>query len=253
MSELRLPGKVVLITGAAGGQGTVEAHMLAAEGAVIVVCDVEEERGRIVAEQIKVRHGTGTAVFHKLDVTCEEDWKRTLSITLSSFGTLDVLVNNAGILSPETILETSVKNWDEIISVNTAGTFLGIKQAAPAMRSNGGGSIVNVASVSAMTAGKLAAAYHASKGAVRSLARSAAIQLAKDDIRVNTVFPGPVDTPMIRNTYSLAHIRRFDVEHPMRRMATAEEIAYGVLFLASEDSSYMTGAELVIDGGWTAI
>lgn len=248
----RLAEKVAIITGAARGQGAVEAEMFAAEGARVVACDVLVEEGEAVVDRINREHGNGTAVFLRLDVSEEIEWQRAVGATVSTFGALHVLVNNAGILSPETILETSSEDWDRMMAVNAAGPFLGMKHSVPAMRAAGGGSIVNVASVSAMTAGRLGAAYHASKGAIRSLAKSVAIQLVGDGIRVNTVFPGPVDTPMIRETYRPGHIGRFDTEHPMGRLARPEEIAYGVLFLASDESSYMTGSELVIDGGWTA-
>ena len=248
----RLAGKSSLITGAARGQGSVEAAMFAREGARVVVCDVLEEAGGAVADAINADRGPGTALFCRLDVSREADWKRAIGLTCETFGALNVLVNNAGVLSPETITETTIETWDRMVAVNAAGPFLGIKHAVPAMRRVGGGSIVNVASVSAITAGKLGAAYHASKGAIRSLARSAAVQLAGDGIRVNTVFPGPVDTLMLRETYEPSHLARFDTQHPMGRMAMPEEIAHGVLFLASDESSYMTGSELVIDGGWTA-
>ncbi len=248
----RLAGKVALITGTARGQGAVEAAMFAAEGARVVACDVLAKDGRAVVDRINREHGDGTAVFCSLDVAHEDDWVRAMGVVVSHFGSLDILVNNAGALSPEAILETTLETWDRMMAVNGAGPFLGIKHAVPVMRQVGGGSIVNVASISAMTAGKLCAAYHASKGAIRSLARSAAVQLTADGIRVNTVFPGPVDTPMLHETYRPSHLSRFDTEHPMGRMARPEEIAYGVLFLASDESSYMTGSELVIDGGWTA-
>jgi cyclopentanol dehydrogenase len=251
-TEGRLAGKTALITGAARGQGAVEAAMFAREGAHVVVCDVLEQGGRAVTNAINSDHGQSIAVFCRLDVSCEGDWEQAIELASTTFGALDVLVNNAGVLSPETITETTVETWDRMVAVNAAGSFLGIKHAVPAMRRVGGGSIVNVASVSAMTAGKLGAAYHASKGAIRSLARSAAVQMAGDGIRVNTVFPGPVDTPMLRETYEPSHLDRFDTLHPMGRMAMPEEIAHGVLFLASDESSYMTGSELVIDGGWTA-
>ena len=248
----RLQGKVALITGAARGQGSVEARIFADEGAKVVVCDVLAGEGEAAADRINREHGAGAAIFCPLDVSREADWEKAVEATASGFGSLDVLVNNAGILSPHRIVETTVEEWDRLMAVNAAGVFLGRKHAVPRMRAAGGGSIVNVASISAMTAGELAAAYHASKGAVRSLARSAALQFAAERIRVNTVFPGPVNTPMLWEAYQPAHVGRFDTEHPMGRMAEPEEIAYGVLFLASDESSYMTGAELVIDGGWTA-
>ena len=248
----RLKDKVALITGAARGQGSAEARIFAGEGAKVVVCDTLASQGMAVADGINEEHGGGTAMFYPLDVSREADWEQAVRATASRFGSLDVLVNNAGILSPHRIAETTIEEWDRLMSVNAAGVFLGIKHAVPSMRAAGGGSIVNVASISAIAAGELAAAYHASKGAVRSLARSAAMQFAPECIRVNTVFPGPVDTPMLWEAYQPAHVKRFDTEHPMGRMAEPEEIAYGVLFLASDESSYMTGAELVIDGGWTA-
>ena len=248
----RCSGKVVLITGAARGQGAAAARIFAAEGAHVMVTDVLAAEGRMTAEAIRREHGGRAAMFRALDVGSEADWRRVVGETESAFGPLDVLVNNAGILSPHRISKTTEEEWDRIMRVNAAGVFLGMKHAVPSMRKAGGGSIVNVASTSAFAAGELAAAYHASKGAVRSLALSAAVQFAADGIRVNTVFPGPVDTDMLWDAYRPEHVRRFHAEHPMGRMARPEEIAWGVLFLASDASSYMTGSELVMDGGWTA-
>ena len=248
----RLAGKVALITGAARGQGAVESALFAREGASVVACDVQVGPGEAVVDRINDGRTGPAALFCRLDVSCEDDWERAVAEAESAFGPISVLVSNAAVLWPCPILETTEEEWDRTMAVNAAGPFLGIKHAVPSMRRAGGGSIVNVASISAMTAGPLAAAYHASKGAVRSLSRAAAIQFAGDGIRVNTVFPGPVDTPMLWEAYPAAHVGRFETEHPMGRMARPEEVASGVLFMASDDSSYMTGSELVIDGGWTA-
>ena len=246
----RVDSKVAIVSGAGNGQGKAEAKLLAQEGAKVAIGDLRDDDGKAVAEEIN--QSGGEAMFVHLDVTNEDSWIQAIDAVVGAFGRLNVLVNNAGLSGSSQADLMGTDGWHKIMAVNATGPFLGIKHAVPRMRAAGGGSIVNVASISAMTAGELAAAYHASKGAVRSLARSAALQFAAERIRVNTVFPGPVNTPMLWEAYQPAHVGRFDTEHPMGRMAEPEEIAYGVLFLASDESSYMTGAELVIDGGWTA-
>jgi cyclopentanol dehydrogenase len=245
----RLTGKVALISGAARGMGECEARVCAQEGAKVVLGDVLEEQGRQVA--LEINRAGGAATFVRLDVTQERDWERAVAAAETAHGRLDVLVNNAGIVRMAPLDETSVEAWNEVISVNQTGVFLGIKHAVPAMRRAGGGSIVNISSIAGLIGLPNIPAYQASKGAVRLLTKHAAVQYAPDKIRVNSVHPGRILTPM---TGPLAPERREMVlsQTPLGREGRPEEVAYGVLYLASDESSFVTGAELVIDGGYTA-
>ena len=249
---MRLDGKVAFISGGAQGMGAAEAKMFAKEGAKVVISDVlEEEDKKIEAE---INETGGEALFVRLDVTSESDWERAIDATVRRFGKLDVLVNNAGVavfVEPD---DATVADWDRLMAINAKGVFLGTRAAIPEMRKAGGGSIVNISSTSGMIGqGYIHPAYNASKGAVRLLTKSTAIQYAKEGIRANSVHPGGTITPMTeerrsdQDAYALTLSRT-----PMGRYAQPEEIAYGVLFLASDESSYVTGSELVIDGGFTA-
>ena len=247
----RLDGKVALISGAARGLGESQATLFAREGARVVLGDVLEEPGQRVAEQITA--AGGDAVFVPLDVTSEADWERALAVALERHGQLNVLVNNAGIALRKTLEQTSGQEWDHVLAVNLKGTFLGTKVAIPAMRDAGGGSIINMSSVSGIIASS-GAAYGASKGAVRLLTKSTALSYARDGIRCNSIHPGPMDTEVNResqlDTAKWAERMR---NVPLGRIGQPLEVAYGALFLASDESSYMTGSELVIDGGSTAV
>jgi NAD(P)-dependent dehydrogenase (short-subunit alcohol dehydrogenase family) len=247
----RLDGKVALISGAARGLGESQATLFATEGARVVLGDVLEEPGQRVAEQITA--AGGDAVFVPLDVTSEADWERALAVALERYGQLNVLVNNAGIALRKTLEQTSGQEWDHVLAVNLKGTFLGTKVAIPAMRDAGGGSIINMSSVSGIIASS-GAAYGASKGAVRLLTKSTALSYARDGIRCNSIHPGPMDTEVNResqlDTAKWAERMR---NVPLGRIGQPLEVAYGALFLASDESSYMTGSELVIDGGSTAV
>lgn len=245
----RLSGKVALISGAARGMGESEARLFAREGAQVVLGDILEDQGRAAVESIAQQGGTAT--FVPLDVTRERDWQRAVKTVEQAYGRLDILVNNAGIVRMAPLDETSLEAWNEVIDVNQTGVFLGLKHAVPAMRRAGGGSIVNISSIAGLIGLPNIPAYQASKGAVRILTKNAAVQYATDKIRVNSVHPGRIETPM---TAPLAPERREMLLRltPLGRDGTAEEVAYGVLYLASDESSYVTGAELVIDGGYTA-
>ena len=245
----RLEGKVALISGAARGMGECEARLFIREGAKVVLGDVLEENGRQVAEEI-VRQG-GNATFVRLDVTTEADWQRAVETAERMYGKLQILVNNAGIVRMGLLDETSLEAWHEVINVNQTGVFLGMKQAILALRRSGGGSIINISSIAGLIGLSNIPAYQASKGAVRLLTKHAAIQYAKDNIRVNSVHPGRIETPM---TTLLSPERREMVLRmtPLGRDRKPEEVAYGVLYLASDESSFVTGTELVIDGGYTA-
>lgn len=244
----RLDGKVALISGGARGQGAAEARLFAQEGARVVFGDVLDPEGRAVEDAI--REAGGEATYIHLDVTQEADWQEAVGTAVSQYGKLDILVNNAGILRRETIEETSKDLWDTVLAVNATGVFLGTKYAIPAMRQAGGGSIVNISSISGMVA-LGAPAYNASKGAVRVFTKVTAVHHARDGIRCNSIHPGPIDTPMTQGT-DAARREQIISEVPLGRYGTAEDIAYGVLYLASDEAAFMTGAELVIDGGYTA-
>ncbi len=244
----RLDGKVALISGGARGQGAVEAALFAQEGAKVLFGDVLDAAGKRV--ETEIRQAGGEATYLHLDVTREADWQEAVERAVSTYGKLDILVNNAGILRRESIEETSKELWDTVLAVNATGVFLGTKHAIPAMRQAGGGSIVNISSVSGMVA-LGAPAYNASKGAVRVFTKVTASHHAKDNIRCNSIHPGPIDTPMTQ-TSDAARREKIIADVPLGRYGTSEDIAYGVLYLASDEAAFMTGAELVIDGGYTA-
>jgi cyclopentanol dehydrogenase len=249
---MRLAGKVALISGGARGMGAAEARLFTREGARVVIGDVLETEGREVEKDIAAKGGE--ARFVRLDVTREADWERAVATAVSQFGKLDVLVNNAGIGGGSRIEDTPVELWDRVMDVNAKGVFLGTKIAIPAMRRAGGGSIVNISSqLGLVGTDNSSPQYQASKGAVRLLTKATAIQYAREGIRANSVHPGPIITPMTEQrradpaTYQLMVSRI-----PLGRYGTADEVALAVLYLASDESAFVTGSELVIDGGWTA-
>lgn len=247
----RLKNKVAIITGAAKGQGEFEARLFASEGATVVLCDIDVETCGKTAEEIS--SSGGSAVSMTLDVTSEPNWIGVIEQTVEFFGKLDILVNNAGIYSRVPIENASVEEFDHILEVNLRGVFLGTKHAIPAMRTSGGGSIINISSTAGIVGNVGSGAYGASKGGVRSFTKYTAIQHAYEGIRANSVHPGPIDTDMISDNLSTAEGRKSTESRiPMGRVGSIEDVAMGVLFLATDESSYMTGSELVIDGGMTA-
>ena len=248
----RLESKVVLISGGARGQGAAEAKMMAREGAKVVFGDVQDEDGKKV--EAEIRELGHEATYVHLDVTREDDWRTAIETAVSRYGKLDVLVNNAGILIRKSIEETSEEDWDRIMAINAKGVFLGTKHAIPAMRRAGGGSIINISSTAGLVGSLFGSpSYSATKGAVRLFTKTTAIHPATDNIRCNSVHPGPIDTPMIQDTLTdPAALQERMSRLPMGRVGTVDEVAYGVLYLASDESSYVTGSELVIDGGFTA-
>lgn len=248
---MRLAGKVALISGGARGIGAATARLLAREGAAVVIGDVLEDEGRETEAQIA--EAGGQALFVRLDVTREDDWLQAIQTTVATFGRLDVLVNNAGISGRGTVEETSIDAWDRVMAVNAKGVFLGTKLAIPEMRKVGGGSIINISSIYGIVGSETSASYHASKGAVRIFTKAAAIQYAGDGIRVNSVHPGFVDSPMTERHHAIPEVRQDRLaKTPLGRLGTPEDIAPGILYLASDESSFVTGSELVIDGGMTA-
>ncbi len=231
--------------------GAAEARMFAREGAKVGIADILEDEGRRL--EAEIAELGGEAIFIKLDATSEDDWNRAVDTIVSRFGKLDVLVNNAGIYRRGTVENTSVEDWDQIMDVNAKGVFLGTKAAIPAMRRAGGGSIVNISSTAGLVGSAGAAAYNASKGAVRLLTKATAIQYAKEGIRTNSVHPGPIETDMLAQVYTSPQMREQRLSNiPLGRTGRPDDVANGVLFLASDESSFMTGSELVIDGGATA-
>ena len=248
---MRLENKVALISGGSRGMGAVEAKLFASEGARIIIGDIREEEGRQVEAQIN--ESGGECFFTHLDVTNEANWLEAIAQAVARYGKLDILINNAGIFPMEKIEETTEESWDMVMDVNAKGVFLGTKSVIPAMRNAGGGSIINLSSIAGLVGSTYSASYNASKGAVRLLTKSTAIQYAKEGIRANSIHPGLIDTMMAANLLSDEDLRQRRVATtPMGRVGRAEEVAYGALYLASDESSFMTGSELVIDGGFTA-
>ncbi|MCH8351794.1 MAG: glucose 1-dehydrogenase [Chloroflexi bacterium] len=248
---MRLEGKVALISGGARGMGAAEARLFASEGAKVVIGDLLEDEGRQTEAQIN--EAGGECLFIRLDVTSESNWQDVVATTVARFGKLDILVNNAGIFRTERVEDTSEQSWDQVMDVNAKGVFLGTKAAIPEMRKVGGGSIVNISSIAGLVGSPYSSAYNASKGAVRLLTKSTAIQYAREGIRANSVHPGVIETEMTREVVNDEAFRQFRlVTNPIPRLGQPEDVAYGVLFLASDEASFMTGSELVIDGGWTA-
>ncbi|MGH7094396.1 MAG: SDR family NAD(P)-dependent oxidoreductase [Stellaceae bacterium] len=249
---MRLDGKVALITGAASGMGASMARIFAREGAKIVVADMLDDYGSKIAADVTAANGT--ARFHHLDVTDEANWKAAVDATVTEFGKLDILVNNAGISGSAVADLFDTAAWDQIMSVNARGAFLGMKYAIPQMRKIGGGSIVNISSISGVTGQRgIHAAYNASKGAIRTMTKVGAVQQGRHNIRVNSVHPGLM--PPMRTsgrTADPATRAKMLEQVPLGRDGRVEEVANAVLFLASDEASYITGAELYVDGGYLA-
>ena len=249
---MRLENKVAFISGGARGMGAVEARLFAQEGCRVAIGDLREDEGRKV--EAEINETGGECLYLRLDVTSEESWQEAIAATVGGFGKLDILVNNAGIYRTERVEETSVELWEQVMEINSKGVFLGTKHAIPQLRKAGGGSIINISSTAGLVGSNMAAAYSASKGAVRMFTKATAIQYAQDGIRANSIHPGIIQTAMTAalladpNHYQ----ERLD-RTPLGRIGRPEDVAYGALFLASDESSFMTGSELVIDGGRTAM
>jgi len=248
----RLAGKVALISGGARGMGAAEARLFTQEGAQVVVGDVLEADGAALVESLTAKGHD--AVFVRLDVTREADWQAAVDLAVARFGKLNVLVNNAGISAVGRVEDVTAESWDLVMAVNAKGVFLGSKIAIPAMRRAGGGSIINISSQLGLVGTEITSPqYASSKGAVRLLTKVTALQYAKEGIRANSVHPGPIITPMTEKRRADPAIRELQTSRiPLGRYGEADEVAYGVLYLASDESSFVTGSELVIDGGWTA-
>lgn len=251
----RVQGKVAIVTGAGMGLGRAAALMLAKEGARVVATDIKEEAGRETAEAI-IEAG-GEAMFIRHDVSNESEWSEVIASTRRRFGKLDILVNNAGVLFSAGVEETSLEQWRWLMSVNLEGVFLGTKHAMAAMKEKGG-SIINLSSVAGLVGLPNLGAYNASKGAVRLFSKAAALECAKAGgrVRVNTIHPGGIWTPMLEQFIGkhgdAAADQAAAAMHPVGHAGEPDDIAYGVLYLASDESKFVTGAELVIDGGYTA-
>jgi len=248
----RLKGKVALISGGARGQGASEARLFAAEGAKVVIGDVRDDLCKKTADEINAKTGARTVVAFHLDVTRAADWRAAVEVCEREFGGLDILVNNAGIANLKGIEETTEEEWDSIVNINQKGVWLGMKAAVPAMRKRGGGSIINISSIFGIIGSAGSAAYHGTKGAVRLLTKAAAVQYAPEKIRVNSVHPGVILTPMV-DIIPRADLQPTIDLAPMKRGAQPEEVGWCVVFLASDEASFVTGSELVVDGGYTAV
>ncbi|MFC1400471.1 MULTISPECIES: SDR family NAD(P)-dependent oxidoreductase [Streptacidiphilus] len=267
----RLEGRTVLITGAARGQGEQEARLFAAEGARVVVADVLDDLGEALAKELTQTFGDDRVRYQHLDVSSEDDWAEAVQACTDAYGRLDGLVNNAGILRLNELVSTPLQEFLTVVRVNQVGCFLGMRAAAPLIEAAGGGTIVNTASYTAQAGMAMLTSYAATKGAILSMTRVAALELAPKGIRVNAICPGSVDTPMANpaNVFvgdsgepmmsaedgaaiAAATAELYGRVIPLGRIGRADEIAKLALFLTSEDSSYITGQPVIVDGGWLA-
>jgi cyclopentanol dehydrogenase len=246
----RLSGKVAIISGGARGQGAEEARLFASEGAKIIIGDILDSEGIQVESEIVERGGQ--AKFVRLDVSIEDDWSKAVQLAISEYGKLDILVNNAGILLMKGVEDTSSEEWDYLHNINSKGVFLGSKAVISAMRKSGGGSIVNISSIAGLIGSRFSA-YGASKGLVRTLTKSIAVNHGHENIRCNSVHPGIIETDMVSEIIGSKEGRDLQLNRtPLNVIANSRDVAFGVLYLASDESRYVTGSELVIDGGITA-
>lgn len=243
---MRLHNKVAIITGGARGMGASHVRKFVSEGAKVVFTDLNEEGGRALAEELG-----GSVKFIKQDVTNSADWDSVVAETEKTFGSVNVLVNNAGISMNKSLLEMTEAEYRKIVDINQVSVFLGMKAVVPSMQKGGNGSIVNISSMNGLVGGAIG--YTDTKFAVRGITKAAALQLAHLGIRVNSVHPGVIETPMVTQGDAVAAIKEFAKHIPLQRMAQSEEVSNLVLFLASDEASYSTGSEFVIDGGLTAM
>lgn len=241
----RLSGKVVLITGTASGIGEAHVEVLANEGAKLICADIQDQKGQ---EIIKRYARPEQAIYYHLDVSQEEQWKKVVAEGEKHFGKIDCLLNIAGFVRVEGIEAENLEDWNRLIAVNQTGVWLGMKHTIPAMRRAGGGSVVNIASLYGIIGSPDCIAYHAAKGAVRIMSQTAAIEYAKENIRVNTISPGIIDTPNVRATPKNV-VDEVLADTPLGKMGNAKDIAYASVFLCSDECTFMTGGELIIDGG----
>tara|TARA_B100000686_G_C16668085_1_gene904736 strand:+ start:292 stop:1047 length:756 start_codon:yes stop_codon:yes gene_type:complete len=248
----RFSDKVVFISGGAKGQGAVEAKMFGAENAKVIIGDILDDSGKALEKEL-TSLGINCTYLH-LDVTNESEWQDAYAQALSKYSGLDILINNAGIVSRSSITETSLDEWEKVLSVNATGSFIGTKLGVPIMKDLGGGSIVNISSTGGLVSSPtLGAAYASSKAAMHLLTKTTALQYAADNIRCNSVHPGPIDTDMLSQITSNSDLlKKYEEKIPLGRLGRPEEVAHAVLFLASDEASFITGTELIIDGGMLA-
>ena len=243
----RFQGKVAIVTGGASGIGKATSVRLASEGASVVIADINADAGQAVVDQIAA--DGGSALFVSLNVTSEDAWNAAVATTVSTFGRLDLLVNNAGIGDARAIEDTPIEVWDKTIAVTQTSVFLGLKASSAALKATGNGSVVNISSIYGLVGGSAAGpAYQAAKGAVRLLTKNAALWWVEDGVRVNSVHPGFIDTPILEG----APREALAATVPMKRLGKPEEIASMVTYLLSDEASFITGAEFAVDGGFTA-
>lgn len=250
MNKMRLHNKVAIITGAGNGQGLAEAELFLQEGAKVIATDINGEALKL----LKKRHtGNDNLFVHKHDVSSETEWEIVIQKTIKMFGRLDILVNNAGIPSRSSVIHEDLEGWNKVMTINATGTFLGVRKCAEHMIKQQAGSIINISSVYGIIGEKGYVSYHASKGAVRSLTKAAAMDLAEYNIRVNSVHPGMIETEMTRDLFENSEKAKWMKEvTPLPLLGKPQDVAYGVLYLASDEANFVTGSELVIDGGWIA-